>query len=278
MSKFLGKFFYYTFCTEFTAIVAVLMISLGTVWTSDIPIPGNASVATVAIVEYFAVNRATGLYVLLFGIGLTTINGIGLWANKDKKQREKCKNCDRDQLKIYFSRFDDFLRLVAKELNLTYDTDRISVYKFENSYDAFVMLGRYSKHPSFAERSSRGLYPKNEGLISHVWHEGAKELSDLPNPESEMDNYQRKFLDEFNIPEKTTASIRMKSRWYYGYPIEDEKDHRIAVIICESTIIDKDRQGKIAKKIPKQLAHIASFIEHHRSIEPVALDTYIGGV
>jgi hypothetical protein len=42
------------------------------------------------------------------------------------------------------------------------DTERISVYKHDGS--AFVMIGRYSKHPEYVKKG-RAIYPDNEGAM-----------------------------------------------------------------------------------------------------------------
>ncbi len=129
----------------------------------------------------------------------------------------------------YFKRFRDTLEILANErLGFGY-SERISVYRKRGQ--AFVLLGRYSKRTEFSERSSRGIYPTDEGCIGRAWREGSVFVSDLPDPETNINEYYRVLSSDWNIKRDTAKGFRMKSRSYAAYTLEQVGGNDPDVII-----------------------------------------------
>jgi hypothetical protein len=164
----------------------------------------------------------------------------------------------------YFEHFRNTLILLSKELEFG-DTERISVYKHEGR--AFVMLGRYSKNPLF-DQSGRGIYPDSEGCIGRAWTSSESTVSNLPDPETNLAAYIAE-VQKWNLSESTIRSLRMKSRSYAAFAIDDSKGaRRIAVVVFESVLPEGLRIADLRTAMPAQGKRLAQFIEAMRDMEP----------
>jgi len=166
----------------------------------------------------------------------------------------------------YFQLIENHLAILANDKLGLSDTERISVYKFEEG--AFVMLGRYSKNPEYCKRG-RGQYPANEGIIAKAWQNGEAFVANLPDPCTEEERYLDEMKNTWGINKSTARNFKMKSRCYYGFAIENSEQQRIAVVIIESV----NPEGLVKDEINRTLVNgeakvIGNFLKRMRRLEP----------
>lgn len=166
----------------------------------------------------------------------------------------------------YFQLIENHLAILANDKLKISDTERVSVYKFEEG--AFVMLGRYSKNPEYCKRG-RGRYPANEGIIAKAWQNGEAFVANLPDPRTEEERYLDEMKNTFGINKSTARNFKMKSRCYYGFAIENAEQQRIAVVIIESV----NPGGLVKDEIKRTLVNgeakaIGNFLKKMRRLEP----------
>lgn len=166
----------------------------------------------------------------------------------------------------YFQLFENHLGILANDKLRLSDTERISVYKYEE--EAFVMLGRYSKNPEYCKRG-RGKYPADQGCIAEAWRKGEVFVTNLPDPNDEEERYLNMMKDRWKIKKIIARNFKMKSRCYYGFAIENVEQQRIAIVIIESV----NPKGFVKDEINRNLVNgeareIGNFLERMRRLEP----------
>lgn len=125
------------------------------------------------------------------------------------------------------------IKHIFHQLNLTYK-DRITIYRYNNTKDQFIPVGRYSISPQLSQKG-RDEYPKDKGFIGQCWnHDGEVYKDNLPN----YTNGSQRYLDEVsriaNMSKGTLRDISMKSRCYYCKSLFDNSHNPIAVIVIET--------------------------------------------
>jgi hypothetical protein len=174
-----------------------------------------------------------------------------------------------DALQQHHRDYYDLLRLelvtLATELEFSH-SERISVYKHDGH--AFVMLGRYSSNPEY-EKRGRGYYPDDQGCIRDAWRNGEAVIDQLPDPASDPERYADLFQIKWNIDRETTEKLRMKSRSYAAFAIEETARARhTAVIVFESTRTNVLARDKLRQAMDAEGGRISRFLERTRSLEP----------
>jgi hypothetical protein len=166
----------------------------------------------------------------------------------------------------YFKMFENHLSILINDKLKLRDTERVSVYKYEE--DSFVMLGRYSKNPKYCEKG-RGKYPASEGCIAKAWRCGKAFVDDLPDPDDDNDAYLTALKNNWNINKATARGFKMKSRCYYGFAIENADHQRIAVVVVESVNASGLSKGELESAFSNgESKFIRNFLERMRSLEP----------
>jgi hypothetical protein len=131
----------------------------------------------------------------------------------------------------YFEKVRGKLASYFDQLGFTHE-ERISLYSHESR--VFTLCGRYSSNPMYDKRSSR-MYPHDQGCLGAAWQTGQCVVEELPDPKSDLDNYVGIHTGLWKMPREIVENLTMKSRWFAGFRIDDEKEHRpVAVIIFES--------------------------------------------
>lgn len=191
--------------------------------------------------------------------------------NKDLRESEASRNGLEQLLEQtngdYYALFQDQLSILANDVFEFTDHERISVYKHDGT--AFVMLSRYSKNPNY-NKKGRGIYPDNEGCIAEAWRDGESFIEDLPDPNTELDNYITAHKNGWDINKTVSKAFQMQSRSYVALAIEDRHQNRIAVVVFESTCskgaLDSSKiKGLLDSYEGKR---IAQFLERMRALEP----------
>ncbi|HCG9432410.1 TPA: hypothetical protein NJ811_004433 [Vibrio parahaemolyticus] len=163
-----------------------------------------------------------------------------------------------------FEMTHSYLGYLANDIfNLSND-ERISLYVFDN--DQFIIVGRYSKHPTYKELNRLKL-PCDEGCVSKAWFEGGEVFKTLP---SNHKDYVDEITKEFGIPRKRVKDFRMKSRTYYARAIENNRK-RVGVIVFESTKQNNLVQDTLRDEVVKQENYICEMMEKARLVNSIVL-------
>ena len=120
--------------------------------------------------------------------------------------------------------------------------ERITLYSYDSS-GYFTTVGRFSSHMQWRDKKRR-IYPRNEGVIGKAWDNGCYFDNNYPDPNVELERYSQ-HCKEDGISDQTLGEMRMRSRLYFGYRIQNGMD-AVAVIIVEATL--PDRYDKIELK------------------------------
>lgn len=165
----------------------------------------------------------------------------------------------------YYEIFDIYLSSLFFKLKLN-DNDRISLYKYEEEDESFLIIGRYASNPSYNKRN-RNLYTK-EGLIAKAWDNGEVFIIDgIPDYKETMKPKEKKKYFEYikticTISDKTLKQITMKSRSFYMRAFNNINGiHRSSIIVIESInerAFEKDKLNTIIEEEEKRLI---AFIE-----------------
>jgi hypothetical protein len=211
-----------------------------------------------------------GLFVLFV---LLTLGGIGatLWRTRGWRSLEEELEALRSTLgriqEIYTELFEGQLAIFSGRTLEFGHSERISVYRHEE--EGFVIVGRYSANPEFSKKPGR-VYPHHEGVIGKAWQEGYAEVDDLPDPESEPEEYFRCQQEDWGIERALVERFTMKSRNYVAFALKDPVfSEPIAVIVFESTEVGRLSLEELAWALTTtEGQRIVQFLISLRSIEP----------
>lgn len=168
-----------------------------------------------------------------------------------------------------FEMTHSYLGYLSNDIFNLSDDERISLYVFDN--EQFIIVGRYSKHPTYKELNRLKL-PCNEGCVSKAWFEGGEVFKTFSGNHKE---YVDESTKEFDIPRKRVKDFRMKSRTYYARAIENSRK-RVGVIVFESTKQNNLVQDTLRDEVVKQENYICEMIEKARLVNSIVL--YQGGI
>lgn len=168
---------------------------------------------------------------------------------------------DTDKLFSEFVAFFNLqLALIFNKLQYT-GNERISVYRKE--MDNFELLGRYSLNPEF-KKIIKKTFPSDIGYIAKAWESADGEffIDDIPSFNESNTEYSDFILNSCNIDKSRLTSIRMKSRTYFCFAINDSYDlDRKAIIVFESMDTKKIDIDKIKSVLNEERKTITLFVE-----------------
>ncbi|MEC4565329.1 hypothetical protein L8C07_05180 [Paenibacillus sp. CMAA1739] len=172
----------------------------------------------------------SSITVMFFIIGwiqsiVNTSNNIEL-----KKSLEKANVTNENLQNSLQSVPERITKSLYNYLEFSY-SERITIYRFNDTH--FVPVGRYALREDY-KKSGRLKYKKEEGYIGKAWREGKHYVSNLPDPETNPDEYFSKSTKYVEIDRNTLAEMPMKSRCYYCINLLIMGDPK-AVIVFEST-------------------------------------------
>jgi hypothetical protein len=153
---------------------------------------------------------------------------------ENKRYRALLGGFGRDFFEVWSTQ----LAIWSKELGLD-GRDRISIYKYSNG--SFIMLGRYSENPALNGKG-RGVYPHDQGCIGMAWSsdDGTSFVSDLPDPDDDLDGYVAAQIDKCQMPEGVVKGLTMKPRSIVALVVKDSADmRRQAIVVFESRVTDR---------------------------------------
>jgi hypothetical protein len=161
--------------------------------------------------------------------------------SKLELQLDQCQSQNREMLEEtanfiqdVFDICDGFLYILAAHGPLEQShTDRVSLYARDEKSRQFLLLGRYAVNENW-RKSGRKAYPSDQGCIARAWENDEHYEADFPD-RADVDRFKN-FCNGYGIPIDVASSLRMPSRFYYGWKVRDLSGHRaIAVLILEST-------------------------------------------
>lgn len=169
----------------------------------------------------------------------------------------------------YFWLVETHLQFVFAHLHLA-ATDRITLYRFDDSQIGFVRLGRYALNEEWRMPSGRAIYPEDEGVIGMAWKYGMASL-ELAGQVGEK-AYIEAQRDYGKLPKRICQKLRMPSRSYLGFMLKDSSGrNKSAVIIFESVEGQKfeNRAQVIKDNIEGELGrNLIRFVDCYRILEP----------
>jgi hypothetical protein len=217
-------------------------------------------------------------WLFLVAAGASVTGNAGSWSQQQRMSALQRRN---DELASRVGSLEDaadgyaasYFELISAELSLLYealgftDDERISVYKHDGR--AFVVLGRYTKHPEYRQRG-RPFYADDEGCIGQAWRHDEAFVDDLPDPEEAPGAYFDRLAREYGIARRTAAGLRMKSRSYAAFALDDPAGfQRIGIIVLESTLpraFDLDELREVIRE--GEGRRISEFLVRMKPLEP----------
>ncbi len=148
-------------------------------------------------------------------------------ANRDLK-------ADRDLVRNDLSAvINGYLYGIVENLEFQ-ETDRVTIYSHDDKFKHFVPFNRISQNPEL-DKHGRNAYPDNQGYIGKTWREGKFFIDSLPEWKTNEAEYI-KIMKRENFPKGLHKTLRMKSRLFFGWRINDSKDQKpLAILMIEST-------------------------------------------
>lgn len=179
-------------------------------------------------------------FLVIFGVILIILGVIINFLQKNKNlsfsqmqtdlqtTKDKLKNIQKE----YFKLCSDNIRVIFEDFFAQTDGQgRVSIYKFDDNQ--FKLLGRYSNNPEF-NRIGRGNYSSNEGFIAKGWQNGKFSIDSAPKWAANGKDYKDFMKRNCSITDSTLKKIRMKSRSFYIYRINNEDSRPpLGIIVFE---------------------------------------------
>lgn len=156
------------------------------------------------------------------------------------------------------SLLDKNLEALANEMDFG-GTERISVYLHRAEQRILEGKARHSANPEY-DRFRRDVYEDNEGCLAAALRSGESILSDLPDPSQGHRKWQAVQHEKTNLSTERSEKMNMKARSIGAFAIGPQQ-HRIGVVVVESTrtnVLDFD---KIRAIVSREEAHLVDVLE-----------------
>lgn len=164
---------------------------------------------------------------------------------------------------------DDVAFRLGKELRLG-NSERITLFVKDDS--GFRQVGRYASRTRY-NVEGRGRYPRNHGCMGVAWDEGAAEVTDLPDPEADLNKYCREVKRRVKMAVGVTKLQSMHSRSYAARRIEDASGQTpIGVVVIESLKPDGVSRGRLDEYLDSgnRLLEVAHLLRVLSRVKPEA--------
>lgn len=128
-------------------------------------------------------------------------------------------------VKMYFS-------VCAKKCGLT-DQERLSFYVREKKGGKKLAISdRNSSNPDY-QSIIRETYNTNQGIIHLAKRKGSALIGNLPDYESQANEYYAKCSSSFSMPKSAVEALSMKARFYYAFRFSshDNQDYNSMVVL-----------------------------------------------
>jgi hypothetical protein len=154
--------------------------------------------------------------------------------------------------------------------------ERLSLYKLD--MDLFLCVGRYSENEIFRQKPNR-LYPRDVGCIETVWKTGKVEEVIPFDSETEFDKWKEYNIDKHGFEDFVLNNMKMKSRSFLGFRIQNTQKQTVAVLIFESIKANGLKFSKINTAMTqRELQNICHLLEsldsHMPSLQAASLEGF----
>jgi hypothetical protein len=183
----------------------------------------------------FSIPVIAVIYILIL-----VFSQIPKWRNNNilKSKVEDYQNINTELIQSLSVIWEGYLYTLAKSDPLNFCSnscsERISLYKYEQENNHFVLLGRYSGNPEY-DKKGRAIYKSDQGCIAKAWKDGMYFVNDYPCYDEDGEAYIARSCQD-GLTVKITRGLTMKSRLFFGYRLHNESGRNpIAIVIIEST-------------------------------------------
>ncbi|ATG79711.1 hypothetical protein [Pseudoalteromonas sp. 1_2015MBL_MicDiv] len=154
--------------------------------------------------------------------------------------------------------------------------ERLSLYKLD--MDLFLCVGRYSENELYRQKPNR-LYPRNVGCIETVWKTGKVEHVIPFDSETEFDKWKKYNIENYRFEDSVLNNMKMRSRAFLGFRIQNSQKQTIAVLIFESTQASGLKFSKINTAMTqRELQNICHLLEsldsHMPSLQTASMEGF----
>lgn len=193
------------------------------------------------------------LFLLIIAAGLA--GGIGQLVNaRSLSKQEDRLRVAKDRLRVLDEELPNHIRAVfdgylthlgAERLGTVCgDPDRLTIYLYDHDSECFVIVGRHARNYEFARcrTPSRKL---TEGCLAKAWQSGVHYVPDLPDPDSNFEQYTTRQAETCGMSRQAVRRLTMKARTYFAARIDGAPGEPPAgVVVFESK--EADRLGEDA--------------------------------
>lgn len=147
----------------------------------------------------------------------------------------------RQALNMHVQRF-------MESRHLANDKTRVTFFVPSVDGQTLKIAARHSTNASWSEYNTR-TYPANAGFVGRAWETGRHEVSQLPKPDDNWDEYLKAQGDCGYSVEQITA-LTMHSRCYYCYRVGRRlRDEPGGIVVIESTSAQISNISQIRKEL-----------------------------
>ena len=183
---------------------------------------------------------------------------------EDNEKYRMLSNTISENIKELFNGF--LYRFATSKADFT-PTERITLY-IHNGEDLFIPFGRYSSNPKYG-KPGRDSYPDNQGCIAKGWENKwyfDNSFSDPVASRASLKDYIKENKDRYLIDRRTIIKLKMKATLLAVMRL-DVKDTPVAVVVVESTYLNKYTENQIKLFLEEQQEYLAEMV--------VSLESYI---
>ncbi len=144
------------------------------------------------------------------------------------------------------------------------NTERITLYIYDDADNRFVSFGRYSANPGY-KTAGRPEYPISQGCIAKGWAHGWHFDNQFAQGKAARAD---RHLADYSIPKKVANALSMPSRLYAAMRIKDAGGRPIAVMVVESTKNDRWDEAQLKTAMQSQDVYLAEMITRLKDYIP----------
>lgn len=212
------------------------------------------------------------LYRIIFWIAIATLLAGGYNTLRqrrlfDLERKNQQLNAEiADITENIHSLFHTILYSLAVDLKLDQSgTDRVSIYVHQESAGLFIPCGRFSFNP-IHKLKGRTQFSDKEGCIAKAWQFDWHYCDNFPDP-ADAKAYTDYMAAQYGMAKNVVRNLRMKPRTIAAKRISTQDQH-YAVIVVESTIVERFAEGDIRKQLEAVSENYARMIRAVRKRIP----------
>jgi hypothetical protein len=152
----------------------------------------------------------------------------------------------------FLYRFSTKLQFASRDEN----TERVTLYIFNETNKNFVPCGRYAANPMF-KANGRPSYPSTEGCIARGWQHGWHFDNSF---DANSNSRTEKHAKEYNVSRAVSRKLKMPSRLYAVLGINGVSGNPVAVMVVESTDPNRWDEALLKAVMKEQEEYLAELV------------------